>query len=221
MSQKINPTSVRLGVSQIWDTSFPKYGKNFQPYINFLHKQLKIFVYLRRFFSAYNFSIENVNMRFTFCSVFITVFIVKTNSTINFLKTNILVKTIYHWLKIPIVLNFYKKVSLSNSAFLVSNYITYLTLRGTSLKKSLQIVYIMLKDQSNKFKLVQTVHGTNKVILKGFKLKFSGCFEVSRSQMSKTISCNFGSLPLTKLKGYVEYSSSTIYTKLGSCGLKI
>jgi ribosomal protein S3 len=39
--------------------------------------------------------------------------------------------------------------------------------------------------------------------------------------MAKTIKCNFGTIPLTKLNGYVDYSKTTFFTKFGSCGLKI
>jgi ribosomal protein S3 len=66
-----------------------------------------------------------------------------------------------------------------------------------------------------------TVNGIKSTELKGFKLQMSGCFESSRNQMAKTIKCNFGTIPLTKLNGYIDYSKTTFFTKFGSCGLKI
>nr|WDA66122.1 ribosomal protein S3 [Phymatolithon calcareum] len=221
MSQKINPISIRVGVFQLWNTNLPKYGKTFKCYTKFLRKQSKIITYLKHFLENYNLLIENISLCFNSCTVFINVFVTKPNTSKIFPKTNLLIKTIYYWLKIPVILTFYKKLSLTNSAFLINNYVAYLVLQGILPKKLLQVIYKMLKDQSMKVKLVQTTQGINKVILKGFKLRLSGCFETSRSQMSKTIKCNFGLLPLTKLKGYVEYSNSIIYTKFGSCGLKI
>lgn len=221
MSQKINPLSTRLGISQLWKTNFPKYGKKFKSYTRILHIQLKIFVFLKRFLAGYGFLIENIHLRFTSYTIFINVFVINTNNLKSLPKTKSLPKIVYYWSKIPITFNFYKKLSLVNSAFLVSNYMKYLVLHEVALKKALPMIYKLLKDYSINFKLVQTVQGIGKVTLKGVKLKLSGCFEISRSQMSKTIKCNFGSLPLTKLNGYIEYSDSTIYTKFGSCGLKV
>lgn len=82
-------------------------------------------------------------------------------------------------------------------------------------------MYKTLQQQSLKKSLIYTTKGLQLVQLKGFKLEFTGCFESSRSQMSKTIKCNFGSIPLTKLNGYVDYSKDTLFTKFGSCGFKI
>nr|WDA66166.1 ribosomal protein S3 [Lithothamnion corallioides] len=221
MSQKINPISNKLGTSQTWNITFSKYGKNFKCYNKFLYKQFKVLFYIHYLLKKKGFFLDNVKIYFTNRNVFINIFIFNLNSISTLSKTNYLLKVISYWLMIPITLNFYRKFSLTNSAFLLSNYVLSLVIQGISPKKLLQNVYIILKEQVTKSKLVYTTQGIKKIILKGFKLKFSGCFEMSRNQMAKTVQCNFGSLPLTKLNGYIEYSNNTLYTKFGSCGLKI
>ena len=57
--------------------------------------------------------------------------------------------------------------------------------------------------------------------LKGFKLEVSGCFDSARSQMAKKLKCSFGQVPSTQLKGYIDYSAKTFFTKSGSCGFKV
>ena len=99
---------------------------------------------------------------------------------------------------------------------------TYLSSqKRSSTKKILQLVYKTLKSRSNSVQIKYTINGLKIAELKGFKIEISGCFESSRSQMAKTIKCNFGTIPLTKLNGYIDYSSSTFFTKFGSCGLKV
>ena len=88
-------------------------------------------------------------------------------------------------------------------------------------KKILRLVYSSLKLQSKITKVKYTVNGIKRMSLKGFKLEISGCFDSTRSQMAKKIKCNFGRVPLTQLKGYIDYSSRTFFTKSGSCGFKI
>ena len=79
----------------------------------------------------------------------------------------------------------------------------------------------MLKTQSKITKVKYTIQGIRLVNLKGFKLEISGCFDSTRSQMAKKLKCNFGQVPLTQLKGYIDYSSYTFFTKSGSHGLKV
>ena len=88
-------------------------------------------------------------------------------------------------------------------------------------KKILQFIYNILKKQANSTKVKYTVNGLKVIELKGFKLEISGCFESSRSQMAKIVKCNFGTIPLTKINGYIDYSTNTLFTKFGSCGFKI
>lgn len=102
------------------------------------------------------------------------------------------------------------------------NYIKHLMKKKTnSPKKILQLIYTMLIRQSKITKVKYTVRGIKLINLRGFKLEISGCTDSNRSQMTKKLKCNFGQVPLTQLKGYVEYSSHTFFTKSGSHGFKM
>ena len=93
--------------------------------------------------------------------------------------------------------------------------------KSCSPKKLLQFICKILKTQLQKTKVVYTLNGIKNISLKGFKIEFSGCFEASRSQMSKTVKYASGSLSLTRLKNHVEYSNGLLFTKFGSCNFKI
>lgn len=221
MSQKINPLSNKLGISQVWDITFSKYGKNFRTYSKIFYKQTKVFFYLTYLLKSKELCLDKITINFTIKTLFVNVFLFSNKTNVVLPKINYLLKVSSNWLVVPIVFNFYKKLSLANSAFLLLNYILTLFLKEDSPKKILKNVYIILISQIGKFKLAHTAQGIKKVNFLGFKLQLSGCFEMSRTQMTKVIKFNFGSLPLTLLNGYIEYSNSTIYTKFGSCGLKI
>nr|UVF63039.1 ribosomal protein S3 [Synarthrophyton patena] len=221
MSQKINPISNRLGILQIWSVILSKYGKNFKYYNKVLYVYFNILIYINHFFKNSKVFIDNVNIQFLQKITLINIITFFPNNYNCFLKSIDLAKVVSYWLNIPVIINFYKKDSITNSSFLLVNYTIFLILQGAPIKVLFQNIYKILKDQSSNFKLIYTVYGIKKIQLRGFKIKLSGCFEMSRSQMSKTVKCNFGSLPLTKLNGYIEYSHNTLYTKFGSCGLKI
>lgn len=169
-----------------------------------------------------NLLIENVNIFYFRHYILIKVFIF--NPKINaYVKNKLISSHVFsNWFHYPIKLEFYTRKYLSNSSFLIINYIQYLFVQKfyTS-KRILQILNATLKTPVFKSKVVQTSFGIKKVKLKGFKLEFTGCFEASRSQMSKTLKCNFGSNPLTKINMYVDYSSNVLFTRFGTCGLKL
>nr|YP_009660492.1 ribosomal protein S3 [Corallina chilensis]QCS25440.1 ribosomal protein S3 [Corallina chilensis] len=222
MSQKINPTSLKLGILQLWNFNLPKYGKHFQNYKRRIQIYKHICYYLKYVLRNHQLLLNKINIRCINQQVFITVSLFCLQPNFTLLNKNSLLSTIFNWIKTPLILHFYQTFFLSSSSFLLSNYITYLLKeKNISAKKLLQQVYLLLKPQSKTPKLVYTTSGIQVVNLKGFKIQFSGCFESSRSQMAKTIKCNFGSVPLTKLNGFIDYSNNTIFTKFGTCGLKI
>jgi len=222
MSQKINPTSNKLGILKLWKYNFQNYGRNFKNYTKFIHYQNFIFNYLNHFQNKYNLVIEDICIVRTFHRATVKVFIHDFQELKTLKNKANLIKTFSCWLNCPITLNIYKKNNLSNSAVLLSNYINYLFLQKSSTpKKILQIIYKILQEHTSKVKIIYTIHGIKIFKLKGFKIEVSGCFESSRSQMAKTLKCNFGSVSLTKLKGYVDYSNNILFTKFGSCGFKI
>lgn len=220
MSQKINPINNKLGVLQIWNLKFQKYGRTFKGYSKLIQPRNYILIYLKRFLFQNHLLIESIEFLQSNQQTLIKVFIFKLKFFQ--LQTKVLLNIISYWLKCPVKLLVYQKSNLNNSSFLVANYILYLVFKKTnSSKQILQIIYSTLKEQSCKTKVVYTIRGLQLVQLKGFKLEFTGCFESSRSQMSKTLKCSFGSVPLTKLNGYVDYSSNYFLTKFGSCGFKL
>lgn len=222
MSQKINPISNKLGILQIWNYNFQNYGKKLKNYTKFTQTLNFIFDYINRVFNKSDLLLEDIYIVQTFQKSIIKLFIFDENKSQLKLKNHNWTKLISHWLNCPVILNFYKINNLGNSTFLLSNYINYLFLQKTNPpKKILQIVYKILQEQTVKTKIIYTINGIQIFKLKGFKIEISGCFDSSRSQMAKTLKCNFGSVPLTKLKGYVDYSSNVIFTKFGSCGFKI
>lgn len=222
MSQKINPVSNKLGIIKTWNYELLKYGRNFKNYTRFIQPRNYIFDYINRFCLKHGLLIENISIVQTFHQTFINVFVIHLKKKGIIQKNQNLLNVISCWLNSSIILSFYKKSNFGNSALLTNNYITYLfSQKANSPKKTVQLIYKMLKSQKNSIQIKYTTNGIKIIELKGFKIEISGCFESSRSQMSKTIKCNFGIIPLTKLNGYIDYSNNTFFTKFGSCGLKI
>lgn len=73
----------------------------------------------------------------------------------------------------------------------------------------------------NSYKFSYFKYGFKKVYLKGFKIRLSGRFEGSKTQMAKSVEYTIGSLPLTCLNSYVEFKKKELFTKSGICGLQI
>lgn len=64
MSQKINPISFRLGVSQFCKFSLQKYGRSFLIYSNILYKNFYIYDYLYLLLKVKNLNFDVVEMKF-------------------------------------------------------------------------------------------------------------------------------------------------------------
>lgn len=222
MSQKINPLINKLGIIQLWNYQGIKYGKNFINYTKFIQPCIHIFNYINRFCLNNNLLIENIIIIQRINRITIDVFVVPLKE-LNIIKIKkLFLNTIFNWVNSSIKLSLYKNINIGNTSFFISNYVNYLFVQKlNSPKKILQFIYNILKFQSKKKVIKYTIYGIKIVELKGFKIEISGCFEASRSQMSKTIKCNFGIIPLSKLNGYIDYSTDTFFTKFGSCGLKI
>ena len=62
--------------------------------------------------------------------------------------------------------------------------------------------------------------GLIKTELIGFKIRLVGRFDGS-NQMAKCFDQTVGTLSLTNLSIFVEYSNTEIHTKLGTCGVQI
>lgn len=222
MAQKINPISNTLNITKLNNYEFNKYGGNFNNYIKHMHWRNYVFHFINRFCLKYNLFLETINIIQTSSRTLVFVNFLNLKNPTNFKIQRFFFETISIWLKVPILFNFYKNIKFGKSSLLIVNYIDYLSKKKcNSPKKILQLIYNMLKNQSKITKVVYTVQGIKVINLKGFKLEISGCFDLNRSQMAKKLKCNFGRVPLTELKGYIEYSSYTFFTKSGSHGLKV
>lgn len=222
MSQKINPTNNKLGVLQVWNYRFQKYGKTFRNYKKFLRPKNYSFLFLKQFLYQNNLLIENVEFSKSTHQFLIKIFIFRLTQVPIRLKFQFCLKVISYWLKCPVKFLIYQKNSLSSSSLLINNYIFYLFfVRTNSIKQIFQQIFQLLEKQSNKIIFIYTIKGIQLIKFKGFKLEVTGCFESSRNQMSKTLKYNLGSVPLTRLNGYVDYSNNHFFTKFGSCGIKL
>ena len=223
MSQKINPISNKLGIVKIWNQESLEYGRNFKNYVKVIRFQKYILNYINQFCISHDLLIENINITQRINQVFINIFVVNLKPSCFNEKTNQVFKdAILYWVNSQVVLSFYKSPKLGSTSFLINNYILHLFIKKSlPPKKILQFIYKILENQLNSLKINYTVNGIKIVKFKGFKIQVSGCFESSRSQMSKTIKCSFGTNSLTKLNGYIDYSTNTLFTKFGSCGFKI
>ena len=222
MSQKVNPTINKLNIVEISNYEFSKYGRNFKSYIKFASFRNYIFNYINRFCLKHNLLLEDINIIQTSSKASIFINILNTKNKTNFKLKKHFLGTILGWLQTPILFYFYKNIKFGNSSFLIVNYINYLFKKKiNSPKKIVQSVYDFLKLQSKITKVEYTINGIRLMELKGFKLEISGCFDSPRSQIAKTLKCNYGRVPLTQLNGYVDYSRHTFFTKSGSCGFKI
>ena len=222
MAQKINPINNRLNIIKLNDYEFNKYGCKFNNYMKHVCLRNYISNFINRFCLKYNLFLENINIIQTASQTFIFISILNNKNTTNFKVRQFFLETISIWLNSPTFFYFYKNVKFGNSSLLITNYIDYLMKKKfNSPKKILQLIYSMLKNQSKITKVKYTIQGIKLINLKGFKLEISGCFDSNRSQMAKKLKCNFGRVPLTRLNGYIEYSSYTFFTKSGSHGFKV
>ena len=222
MAQKINPINNKLNVIKLNHYEFNKYGCNFNNYIKYIHSRNYVFNFLNRFCLKYNLFLETINIIQTSSRILIFINILNLKNTTNLKIRQFFFKAFRIWLKFPIFFIFYKNIKFGSSSLLIINYINHLIKKKyNSPKKILQLIYNMLKSQSKITKVIYTVQGIKLINLKGFKLEISGCFDATRSQMAKKLKCNFGRVPLTELRGYIEYTSYTFFTKSGSHGLKV
>ena len=219
MSQKINPVSNKLGINKLWKFELLNYGKNFKSYTRFVTFHNYIFDYLNHFCIKNNLLIESINLIQKNFEIRIVVFL---NNLKSVEEVNLSSCVISKWINMTLKLHIFRNFNFINSSFLINNYTNFLIIKKeNSPKKVLLSIYKLLKNQKKLPKIKYTIQGIKILELKGFKIEVSGCFESSRSQMSKIIKCNFGTIPLTKFNGYIDYSRTTLFTKFGSCGLKV
>nr|WCH57943.1 ribosomal protein S3 [Hypnea marchantiae] len=225
MAQKINPTSLRLGITQLWTFNVQFYGKSFKSYFLSLHKYLKLFLFLKKISDLTGFIINYQQLKIKSQKIVL----LKIYYTESF---SILNKNFFQFhLKIRDLLKkvFLKKVRISYylidfpfiSKNLLYSYSKFCASENQIVKKVLWNLYRFLEVHLNSSKVVYTPKGIKILKLKGFKIRISGRIDDSKNQMAKSLNLKIGNSCLTSLSDYIVYSASELYSKSGTCGIKI
>nr|YP_008994206.1 ribosomal protein S3 [Rhodymenia pseudopalmata]AGO19258.1 ribosomal protein S3 [Rhodymenia pseudopalmata] len=221
MSQKINPISLRLGVTQVWDSTFQFYGKSNKTYQSIFHKNYQAFTFISCIHNCSEFLLGNFVAHFNRNYTSIDFFCSISKPDKICLNLNQISDIISCWYDSKIFLFPYQKMNWFSSTKLISNYVKFLLSQNLNPTIILKDLGSFFELQFESEKIINSVKGPLKVQLKGFKIKLTGRFDNSRNQLSKNIVNKMGALPLTSLKSYLEFTSTEIYTKLGTCGLQI
>nr|YP_010395119.1 ribosomal protein S3 [Grateloupia elliptica]UQJ72560.1 ribosomal protein S3 [Grateloupia elliptica]UYI31675.1 ribosomal protein S3 [Grateloupia elliptica] len=223
MAQKINPISLRLGLTQVWDSTLQNYGKLCNNYATIFHKQLQIYQLLTQLFKLNSFVLGTRQFNCSENSVKLTIFYSNLIYNPN-LDKNIsanLLKTASAWYGNRVLIRFYSKLKWFSTTSLIFNYSWFLLKQNVPLNKIFWNLCQSLKTQINSRKILHSTGGPIIGELQGFRICLSGRFDNSRNQMAKTIKYKVGSLPLTNLQSYVEFTNSEVHTKLGTCGIQL
>lgn len=220
MSRKINPISFRLGLSQVWNSSFQLYGKNLCFYVDFLYSKFVLESYIKRFFTSQELFLDSICW-FAGKKEIVLLITYENLSNYQLLKVGNLRDLIYLLLNLNFKLYLVKRSSCVDSAVLLVNYTVYNLKKNFNFKKVLKCTTTMLNSHLNTKKVVYNNKGPIILKLKGFKLRISGRFDNIRNQMSKTSNQIGGSLPLSQLNSYVEYCGFNVHTKSGVNNLQI
>lgn len=225
MAQKINPTSVRLGISQLWMSSIQFYGKSFKSYFLLLHHYRRSFLFLKKVASATGFIINHQQWKIKKSKV-IVLNIYHTQSffvsNANFAKFyGQIQKTLITLFKNNIRICFYLMCVPFLSKNLLYSYSQFLASENLAAKKILWNLSKLLDGYINSLRLIYTPQGFKISKLKGFKIQIVGRIDDSKTQMAKSLNLNVGNLCLTSLEDSVIYSTSILYNRSGTCGLKI
>lgn len=224
MAQKINPTSFRLGINQIWDSSLQTYGRSLNFYSLNIHKFLQIHDILSKFFLLHDFLFISEEIKINKSKFLLNIYYsylpkFKKVGNYNFFKK--IIKITSQWFKLNVCIRFYFKLSETPTTNLLVAYTKILLDQNVSSKKILWNLCRLLEFYMNSYKLSYSKIGFKKIYLKGFKICLSGRFDGSKNQMAKTFKQTTGSLSLSCLKSYVEYKKEEIYTRSGVCGIQI
>ena len=223
MAQKINPISQKLGLIQVWQNTIQNYGKLSINYFFILQRQLQISKFLVQVFDSNFFLLAGKELFYKQNTFFFTIYystLLNTKFDYVFLLTNF-IKTVKGYLGDNLYIRFYLKLNWYSTTYLLTKYFQYLLKQNTSTAKTLWLICQFLEKNLNSVKILYLKNGPTKVILKGFKIKLGGRFINSRNQMAKNIEQSVGHSPLINLINHVEFLSTEIFTKLGTCGLRI
>nr|YP_009541989.1 ribosomal protein S3 [Neogoniolithon spectabile]AYR06659.1 ribosomal protein S3 [Neogoniolithon spectabile] len=197
------------------------YGSSFSRWKCSYYKLFYIYYYTHRLFHSLKYLLISLELRSNHNKLTITV------TGYNFKKDlvwNKLKRVIPLWQNVNLDLHLYNYNTSINSALIIFNYIKYLTdIQKFSLKQAIQEIDVLIQSQNNNnhFKIIHTSKGLKRVGLIGYKIQIKGCYEASVNQMSKTSYSMWGRRPANTLNNHIEYSKGTLFTKYGSCGIKI
>nr|YP_010555067.1 30S ribosomal protein S3 [Kappaphycus malesianus]UYR20488.1 30S ribosomal protein S3 [Kappaphycus malesianus] len=225
MAQKINPISFRLGITRIWNSNLQIYGKSCFIYSFLFFRYLKAIKLIKRILNSNGFSIDYQNWKVGKLKVKLSIYY--SNLTSTGVKANLSVfKTIFRILniwfpkKVSMILYFNRSGGSLFGNFIVK-YVQHLININAPSKKIIWNVSKLIKVFLYEEKIIFYKNGILKIKLRGFKVFLSGRLEDSKTQMAKSFQHSKGSLPLNMLKNHIIYDSGIVYTKNGTCGLKI
>nr|WCH57919.1 ribosomal protein S3 [Hypnea nidifica] len=225
MAQKINPTSVRLGISQLWLSNIQFYGKSFKLYFLSFHYYLRSFLFLRKVSNIMGFIIYHQQWKITkLGSIVLNLYYGQSFFVLdkNFLEFYKKIQKTFNILFLKkIEISFYLLTFSPLSKNLLHSYSQFLGSNNLTSKKILWNISILLNKYLNSSKLVYTPKGVKVFKLKGFKIQISGRIDDSKTQMAKSLNLNVGISRLTSLEDSIVYITNVVYSKSGICGLKI
>nr|WCH57631.1 ribosomal protein S3 [Hypnea wynnei] len=225
MAQKINPTSLRLGISQLWTSNIQFYGKSFKLYFFLFHYCIKSFIFLKRISNSIGFLIHYQQLKIKkynpiILNIYYTqpFFVLKADSTRFYNKIQ---NTLSKFFSKKLCIGFYLMGFPLLSSNLLYSYSQFLVFENLTAKRILWNLSKLLEMHLNSLKIIHTSRGVKILKLKGFKIQIAGRIDDSKTQMAKRLNLNVGSSCLTSLQDYIIYSKSILYSKSGTCGVKI
>lgn len=228
MSQKINPISYRLGLSQRWFKNFQLYGKNLY-FFNFYHlNYLLFFIFLSKNFykqKVFCFKTESWLSKSIF---YISFHLIDSQKKLKKFYEQNLTSIMNFWASNEnsnsLKLRFFNYSYDFCSNLFFNSYIDYLFKElKYKPKKIVGFLLFFLMKKLNKSNLILlTKFGPKKFLLKGFKLQLSGRFDLSsKTEMSKMFKIKIGKITSTNFNSTIDFINKPIYTKLGVCNFKI
>nr|WCH57679.1 ribosomal protein S3 [Hypnea cryptica] len=225
MAQKINPTSLRLGTTQLWIFNLQCYGKSFKVYFSLLQKYIQSVLFLKKISEQMGFSLnyqqwkikgkDSIELNIYYTQPFFIL-----NKDFNQFRDK-LKNTLNKILQGGVKMSYYLVTSSLLSRDLLCFYGKFLASENWVIKKVLWNLSKFLEVHLNSLKLTYTTQGIKILKLKGFKIKISGRIDDSKMQMAKSLNLSIGNSCLTSLRNYIIYSNNALYTKSGVCGIKI
>lgn len=224
MARKVNPISLRLGLTQVWNLTIQNYGKLNYCYMSSFLQYWRTRNIIAKILKFNKFLINDKELWYINNTLFLNIYmvdLVKKHSDIYLFLIKELSKLVCKWFSLKVDLRIYKRISWMTTSNLMLSYVSYLFDENRNLNKILWQVCTFLKKHLHKGKVVYSTKGIRIAYLKGFKIRLVGRFDNTKSQMAKSIQQGSGSLSLLSLKNQVEYMQKNLHTKLGSCGLQI